>query len=138
MLRSLPAATPPKARGKSKGNRSIRCIPGGSEAIWDEELHTALVEGMSFGRYVHKVLIRINLFPALNIYPPMGRQRIRPMHDGGEGHTSLGRCQLIQQYLMQKTGKNRTRKQISSRIQRLRRIHQDDPASTLCNELCSP
>ena len=68
---------------------------------------------------------------ALNIYPPMGRQRIRPVHEGGKTHTSLGRCQLIQQYLMQKTGKNRTRKQISSRIQRLRRTHQDDPSSTL-------
>ena len=75
-----------------------------------------------------------DLFLALNIYPPMGRQRIRPVHDGGESHTSLGRCQLIQQYLIQKTGKNRTRKQISSRIQRLRRTHQDDPMSTLDSE----
>ena len=66
----------------------------------------------------------------------MGRQRIRPMYDGSEGHTgtSLGRCQLIQQYLIQRTGKNRTRKQISSRIQRLRRMHHDDPASMLDNE----
>ncbi|KAF8267848.1 TEA/ATTS domain family-domain-containing protein [Lactarius quietus] len=109
MPRSLPTATPPKVRGKSKGNRSVRCIPGGDEAIWDEELHAALIE-------------------ALNIYPPMGRQRIRPVHQGGKTHTSLGRCQLIQQYLMQKTGKNRTRKQISSRIQRLRRTHRDDPS----------
>ena len=45
MLRSLPTATPPKVRGKSKGNRSVRCIPGGNEAIWDEELHAALIEG---------------------------------------------------------------------------------------------
>ncbi|KAH9056654.1 TEA/ATTS domain family-domain-containing protein, partial [Lactarius vividus] len=96
-------------RGKSTGNRSVRCIPGGNEAIWDEELNAALIE-------------------ALNIYPPMGRQRIRPMHAGGASNTSLGRCQLIQQYLLQKTGKNRTRKQISSRIQRLRRTHQDDPS----------
>ncbi|KAH9038994.1 TEA/ATTS domain family-domain-containing protein [Lactarius pseudohatsudake] len=109
MPRSLPTATPPKARGKSTGNRSVRCIPGGNEAIWDEELNAALIE-------------------ALNIYPPMGRQRIRPMNAGGSSNTSLGRCQLIQQYLMQKTGKNRTRKQISSRIQRLRRTHQDDPS----------
>jgi hypothetical protein len=60
------------------------------------------------------------------------------MHDGGEGPTSLGRCQLIQQYLMQRTGKNRTRKQISSRIQRLRRVHQDDPKSTLDKEAFLP
>ena len=67
----------------------------------------------------------------------MGRQRVRPMHDGCESHTSLGRCQLIQQYLKQRTGKNRTRKQISSRIQRLRRMHQDDPASMFHNDLRS-
>lgn len=48
MPRSLPAATPTKARGKSKGNRSVRCIPGGNEAIWDDELHTALIEGILF------------------------------------------------------------------------------------------
>jgi hypothetical protein len=48
MPRSLPTATPPKARGKSKGNRSVRCIPGGNEAIWDEELHAALIEGILF------------------------------------------------------------------------------------------
>jgi hypothetical protein len=46
MPRSFPAAIPPKARGKSKGNRSIRCIPGGNEAIWDQELTTALIEGI--------------------------------------------------------------------------------------------
>ncbi|KAI0262952.1 TEA/ATTS domain family-domain-containing protein [Gloeopeniophorella convolvens] len=111
MSHSFSMATPLKPRGKSKGNRSVRFIPGGNEAIWDDELHAALLE-------------------ALNIYPPMGRQRIRPTHEGGESHTSLGRCQLIQQYLKQKTGKNRTRKQISSRIQRLRRTHQDDPEMT--------
>src|SRR5712671_840133 len=48
MPRSLPAATPQKIRGKTKGNRSIRCIPGGNEAIWDEELHNALIEGICF------------------------------------------------------------------------------------------
>ena len=48
MPRSLPAAIPTKARGKSKGNRSVRCIPGGNEAIWDDELHAALIEGISF------------------------------------------------------------------------------------------
>jgi hypothetical protein len=48
MPRSLLAATPTKARGKSKGNRSVRCIPGGNEAIWDDELHTALIEGILF------------------------------------------------------------------------------------------
>jgi TEA/ATTS domain len=88
-----------------------------------------------FGLQVYEMLNPAGLRVALNVYPPMGRQRIRPVHDGGESHTSLGRCQLIQQYLMEKTGKNRTRKQISSRIQRLRRSHQDDPMSTLYSDI---
>ena len=87
-----------------------------------------------FGLQVHEMRNLAGPLVALTIYPPMGRQRIRPVHDGGASHTSLGRCQLIQQYLMQKTGKNRTRKQISSRIQRLRHMHQDDPASTLVSD----
>jgi hypothetical protein len=53
MPRSLPVAIPQKTGGKSKGNRSVRCIPGGNEAIWDEELHTALIEGIWFDRQLH-------------------------------------------------------------------------------------
>jgi hypothetical protein len=54
MSGSLPTATPQKRRGKSKGNRSVRCIPGGNEAIWDKELHTALIEGIyGFDRQLH-------------------------------------------------------------------------------------
>jgi hypothetical protein len=48
MPRSLTETIPQKTRGKTKGNRSIRCIPGGNEAIWDEELHAALIEGICF------------------------------------------------------------------------------------------
>ncbi|KAF8559521.1 hypothetical protein OG21DRAFT_457021 [Imleria badia] len=41
---------------------------------------------------------------------------------------SFGRCQLIQSYILEKTGKNRSRKQVSSHLQRLKKIHKDNPA----------
>jgi len=68
MPRSLPAAIPTNIRGKSKGNRSIRCIPGGNEAIWDEELHTALIEGVLFDRRVHKILITSQLLTFIHLW----------------------------------------------------------------------
>lgn len=46
---------------------------------------------------------------------------------------SFGRCQLIQSYILEKTGKNRSRKQVSSHLQRLKKIHKDNPASSSCN-----
>lgn len=45
---------------------------------------------------------------------------------------SFGRCQLIQSYILEKTGKNRSRKQVSSHLQRLKKIHKDNPASLSC------
>ena len=42
---------------------------------------------------------------------------------------SFGRCQLIQSYILEKTGRNRTRKQVSSHLQRLKKIHKNNPAS---------
>ncbi|KAI0060812.1 hypothetical protein BV25DRAFT_1992617 [Artomyces pyxidatus] len=100
------------SRPPRRGNSTVRCVPDGSEAIWTEDLKIALIE-------------------ALQIYPPMGRHRMRNPHSDGnhqDGHpSSLGRCQLIQAYMKQKTGKTRTRKQISSRLQRLRRLHNGEP-----------
>jgi len=45
---------------------------------------------------------------------------------------SFGRCQLVQSYILEKTGKNRSRKQVSSHLQRLKKIHKDNPASLSC------
>jgi len=63
----------------------------------------------------------------------MGRQRLRCPQtedsDTSNRPASLGRCQLIQQFLKQRTGKTRSRKQIASRLQRLRQSHKDDPRS---------
>ncbi|KAG2116514.1 uncharacterized protein F5147DRAFT_673200 [Suillus discolor] len=44
---------------------------------------------------------------------------------------SFGRCQLIQSYILEKTGKNRTRKQVSSHLQRLKKKYKNDPTSLL-------
>ncbi|KAG2077821.1 hypothetical protein BDR04DRAFT_426691 [Suillus decipiens] len=44
---------------------------------------------------------------------------------------SFGRCQLIQSYILEKTGKNRTRKQVSSHLQRLKKKYLNDTTSLL-------
>ncbi|KAG2041957.1 hypothetical protein BDR03DRAFT_946048 [Suillus americanus] len=44
---------------------------------------------------------------------------------------SFGRCQLIQSYILEKTGKNRTRKQVSSHLQRLKKKYKNDATSLL-------
>ncbi|KAI0035958.1 TEA/ATTS domain family-domain-containing protein [Vararia minispora EC-137] len=104
------AATPPKR--KSGGNRMPRMLPDGSELVWPEELETAL-------------------FEALALYPPViSRRGVTVYSDSGHpielGH-NIGRCQLIQEYIQKKTGKTRSRKQVASRLQRLRQTYKDDP-----------
>lgn len=58
----------------------------------------------------------------VTVYSPKGQ----PSEFG-----NVGRCQLIQEYILKKTGKLRTRKQVASRLQRLRQTHKDDPRSKL-------
>lgn len=71
----------------------------------------------------------------------MGKRRLKyyrvSMHGNehlpdGNRSKSFGRCQLIQSYILEKTGKNRSRKQVSSHLQRLKKIHKDNPASLSC------
>jgi hypothetical protein len=74
-----------------------------------------------------------SLCPALALYPPIiSRRGVTVYSDSGSpielGH-NIGRCQLIQEYIQKKTGKNRTRKQVASRLQRLRQTYKDDARS---------
>ncbi|KAG8217465.1 TEA/ATTS domain family-domain-containing protein [Butyriboletus roseoflavus] len=88
------------------------------EDVWPEDVHAAFME-------------------AVALYPPMGKRRLKyyrvSMHENehlsdGNRSKSFGRCQLIQSYILEKTGKNRSRKQVSSHLQRLKKIHKDNPA----------
>ncbi|KAH0830516.1 TEA/ATTS domain family-domain-containing protein [Lanmaoa asiatica] len=106
-------------------NKSLLTIPGAGklkqsryEDVWPEDVHAAFME-------------------AVALYPPMGKRRLKyyrvSMHENehfsdANRAKSFGRCQLIQSYILEKTGKNRSRKQVSSHLQRLKKIHKDNPA----------
>ncbi|EIW85240.1 TEA-domain-containing protein [Coniophora puteana RWD-64-598 SS2] len=90
------------------------------EDIWPDEVHAAFME-------------------ALSLYPPMGKRRIKyyllkkgedkksvDFHDSSRVK-AFGRCQLIQLYILEKTGQSRTRKQVSSHLQRLKKMHRKNP-----------
>ncbi|KAG1756293.1 TEA/ATTS domain family-domain-containing protein [Suillus paluster] len=88
------------------------------DEIWSEDVHAAFME-------------------AISIYPPMGKRRLRYVRilkeedqdqNAESSHLvkSFGRCQLIQSYILEKTGKNRTRKQVSSHLQRLKKKYKND------------
>lgn len=96
------------------------------------------------GRFIeYEGLVRIvcqsdlSTLTALQIYPPMGNRRFKYYQvsslqsRGSENLSSksYGRCQLIQLYIHQKTGKMRTRKQISSHLQKLKKTNNSNSLS---------
>ncbi|OJA10408.1 hypothetical protein AZE42_03538 [Rhizopogon vesiculosus] len=108
---SVPTAVHIKKKSKPSHTRY--------EDIWSEDVHAAFME-------------------AIDIYPPMGKLRLRhePMsQDNSEDANAessrcvkwLGRCQLIQSYIQEKTGQIRTRKQVSSHLQRMKKLSKKRP-----------
>ncbi|KAF9227988.1 TEA-domain-containing protein [Gyrodon lividus] len=88
------------------------------EDVWPDDVHAAFME-------------------AVSLYPPMGKRRLKYYRIATDENVpfpeparvkSFGRCQLIQSYILDKTGKNRSRKQVSSHLQRLKKLHRDNPA----------
>jgi len=75
---------------------------------------------------------------ALQVYPPMGKRRVQYFLPSGDADPqvqsrgvsttkSFGRYQLIQAYIFAKTGKTRTRKQVSSHMQRFKKLNSNNP-----------
>ena len=125
------AQAPPPKR-KSGGNKMPRMLPDGSELVWPEELEAALFEGRSSLLIATSVALTQHL--ALALYPPMPTRRPVTVYSDLGLPTELGnvgRCQLIQEYILKKTGKLRSRKQVASRLQRLRQTYKNDARSEL-------
>jgi len=73
----------------------------------------------------------------------MGKRRIQYFVPSGDASSrqgsrgfstkSFGRYQLIQAYIYAKTGQTRTKKQISSHIQRFKNMNRDNPSGAWLN-----
>ncbi|KAG1832674.1 TEA/ATTS domain family-domain-containing protein [Suillus variegatus] len=108
----------PAALGIKTKLSNVKLKQSRYDDIWSEDVHAAFME-------------------AIAIYPPMGKRRLRYVRILKEDRDetaesshlvkSFGRCQLIQSYILEKTGKNRTRKQVSSHLQRLKKKYKSDP-----------
>lgn len=64
---------------------------------------------------------RVRLYGSFALHPHVGKRKITV--DG----RPCGRNELISEYIFRKTGKTRTRKQVSSHIQVLKHLLKDDP-----------
>lgn len=127
---SLSAPSSPRPTWSLKRNLKTRCLADG-EVIWSPDLHAAFLEG-TYASF-HDIVSWLTALPALALYPPMGKRRVkmRSRDIDSPEQPSLGRCQLIQEYLHQKTGRTRSRRQISSHLQQLALVYKDDIDSEL-------
>lgn len=100
------------------------------DAIWSQEVQDAFLQGRSpYSRLPVHFLLDANarvvfLFAAARSIPNNGKNWI--MRDGRQ----YGRNALIAEEIFRLTGQQRSRQQISSHIQVLKKVHADDPAST--------
>ena len=100
------------------GRKSWKTLKGKTEAVWPPYLEVALFEGLSSLSLV--ISIPISSFPL------KGLSRYQPSNP--RATKSLGRFpnrnRFISEYILKKTGKHRTPKQVGSRLQQLRDTHQ--------------
>ncbi|KAF6751211.1 hypothetical protein DFP72DRAFT_1138311, partial [Ephemerocybe angulata] len=84
------------AQMKATGRRSYKTLKGKAEAVWGPELEAVLINALEQYQYS-------------DYKPRMGRYGIR----------FPSRNRFISQFIYEKTGKNRTHKQVGSRLQQL-------------------
>ncbi|KAF5341753.1 hypothetical protein D9611_001816 [Ephemerocybe angulata] len=91
------------AQIKATGRRSWKTLKGKAEAVWGPELEAVLIDALEQYQYTddHK--------------PQMSKHGIRFPY----------RNRFISQFIYEKTGKNRTHKQVGSRLQQLRDTCED-------------
>jgi len=100
------------------GRKSWKTLKGKTEAVWPPYLEVALFEGAPASSLVISIPI--------SSFPPKGLSRYQPSNP--RATKSLGRFpnrnRFISEYILKKTGKHRTPKQVGSRLQQLRDTHQ--------------
>lgn len=96
----------------------------GSADVWVGDVEDAFMEGMHFVTFEPRPHQADNsAMEAIRLIPRLGRRKV--LVNG----KSCGRNELIADYVCQKTGQARTRKQVSSHIQVFKLYHRGNPES---------